>query len=63
MEISPDIMFTIEPGTKNGETFLNTSLKNFNKDLVITGSEQTKLYQEYQEMIRLFNSKGSFFKS
>lgn len=41
-----------------GETFLNTSLKNFNKDIVITGSEHTKLYEEYQEMIKSFNSKN-----
>ena len=52
------VQYTSDFFSTNGETFLNTSLKNFNKDIVITGSEQTKLYQEYQEMIRSFNSKN-----
>lgn len=41
-----------------GNTTLNTSLKAFNDDVEISGSEQTRLYQEYQEMIKSFNSRN-----
>lgn len=40
-----------------GVTEINTSLKNFVADAVITGSEQQKLYEEYLKVVNRYNNK------
>ena len=48
------IMFFAEPG----EMVINTTLKNFEVDAVVEGSENQKKYTEYKSMIQRFNSKN-----
>ncbi|WP_147678550.1 DUF4369 domain-containing protein [Algibacter pacificus] len=41
-----------------GTTEINTTLKNFIFDAKINGSEQQKVWEQYQEMIRKFNGNN-----
>ena len=53
-----DVQYAIDFFAVKGVTTINTTLKAFNNDLSITGSNETTLYQEYQEMIKAFNSQN-----
>ena len=48
------IMFFAEPG----EMVVNTTLKNFETDVVVEGSENQRKLMEYKEMMKRFNEKN-----
>jgi hypothetical protein len=48
------LMFFAEPG----EMIINTTLKNFEGDAIVEGSENQKKLLEYQSMISRFNTKN-----
>ncbi len=48
------IMFFAEPG----EMIINTTLKKFEEDVIIEGSENQKKLLEYQAMMNLFNTRN-----
>lgn len=48
------IMFFAEPG----EMSINTTLKNFEGDAIVEGSENQKKYAEYQKMMQQFNTRN-----
>ena len=48
------VLFFAEPG----EMALNTTLKNFETDVVIEGSENQKKLTEYKEMMKRFNERN-----
>ncbi|WP_324721519.1 DUF4369 domain-containing protein [Salinimicrobium sp. HB62] len=48
------LMFFAEPG----EMIINTTLKNFEADAVVEGSENQKKFLEYQSMINRFNTRN-----
>ena len=48
------LLFFAEPG----EMTVNTSLKNFETDLVVQGSENHKKLEEYKKMIERFNAQN-----
>src|SRR5690606_21222727 len=48
------IMFFAEPG----EMSINTTLKNFESDAIVEGSENQKKYAEYQKMMQQFNTRN-----
>jgi hypothetical protein len=48
------VMFFAEPG----EMIINTTLKNFEKDAVVEGSENQKKLMEYQSMMNRFNTRN-----
>jgi len=52
-EIETRIKFFADKGV----TEINTTLKHFVSDAVITGSEQQKLYEDYQKVIDRYNNK------
>ena len=41
----------------NGIIEINTTLKNFVSDAVISGSEQQKIYEDYRKVIQRYNNK------
>lgn len=53
-EFDDRIMFFAEPG----EMVVNTTLKNFEKDAIVEGSENQKKFIEYRKMIQQFNSRN-----
>ena len=48
------VLFFAEPG----EMAVNTTLKNFETDVVVEGSENQKKLMEYREMMKQFNNKN-----
>ena len=48
------IMFFAEPG----EMVINTTLKNFEVDAIVEGSENQKKYVEFQTMMQKFNNRN-----
>ncbi|MDX1753943.1 MAG: DUF4369 domain-containing protein [Salinimicrobium sediminis] len=48
------IMFFAEPG----EMIINTTLKNFEVDAIVAGSENQKKYVEFQTMMQQFNNRN-----
>lgn len=48
------IMFFAEPG----EMVINTTLKNFETDAIVEGSENQKKYTEYKSMMQQFNNRN-----
>ncbi|HLV40443.1 DUF4369 domain-containing protein [Xanthomarina sp.] len=52
-EIESRIIFFADKGV----TEINTTLKHFVSDAVITGSEQQKLFENYQKVINRYNDK------
>ena len=48
------LMFFAEPG----EMIINTTLKNFEEDAIVEGSENQKKLLEYQNMINRFNTRN-----
>ena len=48
------IMFFAEPGKMS----INTTLKNFESDAIVEGSENQKKYAEYQKMMQQFNTRN-----
>lgn len=48
------LMFFAEPG----EMIINTTLKNFEEDAIVEGSQNQKKFLEYQSMINRFNTKN-----